>query len=55
MVLNIASEIVMFDPQIDFGKAQDMAEAILARVEKDDMLHCPVYGFVRVPNGWEEG
>jgi hypothetical protein len=42
MILDIASEIVMFDPTINFGTAQDMAEAILNRIENEGMRP-PVY------------
>lgn len=38
MVLNIASTIVMHDITITFDKAQDMAEIVLERIEKEGML-----------------
>jgi hypothetical protein len=38
MVLNIASTIVMHDITITFDKAQEMAEIILERIEKEGML-----------------
>lgn len=38
MILNMASEIVMFDHSITFDKAQDMAGAILDRQEKEGIL-----------------
>lgn len=45
IILNIASEIVMFNHNINFGTAQDMAEVILIRIEKDGMLP-PSYTYI---------
>lgn len=37
MIHSMASEIVIFDSKIDFGKAQDLAGALLDRIEKEGM------------------
>lgn len=50
MVFLIATEIVLFDSNIDWKKAQEMGESILERIELDGME----YLNQRYEHNWED-